>query len=120
MAADPLDVWYSNVFPEPIVCWSCGHYLDERCHRGVEKGVPCCEGKRHQCNGYAFPGRPPPRRGGDGWLNDRQDRTPLQGHYSLVDGMVVYTHVRGFGQDRERIHVRVNERCGECGGIHMA
>lgn len=127
---DPLDVWYTNAFPEPIVCWSCSHFLDEKCHRDVDRGVVCPDcthtvsddplRKRNKCNGYAFPGRPPPRRRGDGWMNDRQDRTPLMNYYCLKDGVVMYVHVTGFGEDKERVHVMTNVRCHHCGSVHDA
>ncbi|EKX36193.1 hypothetical protein GUITHDRAFT_117715 [Guillardia theta CCMP2712] len=88
--------------PDPIVCWSCGHYLGDKCHSLVRSGVTCREMKgKARCNGYAFPGKPPPV--------EKQDRSALQDHYILSNGRMLFVHVRG----EDRIHVPINEPCQE-------
>jgi len=112
--AKPWDTRVSHL-PDPICCWSCGHYLGDPCHWNVNRPNyrPCALGLG-ACNGYAFPGKPPCRRANG---DDTQDRAPLQDHYSLVDGRIVFTHRTG---GEGRVHVAVNDRCDFCGMVHEA
>lgn len=122
--AKPWDTRVSYL-PEPIVCWSCGHYLGDDCRecaRGgcyvAEHRAPAFRNRPRKCNGHAFPGSSPCRRpGGDENQRDKQDREPLKEHYSLLNGAVVYTHVLDGDQ---RVHVPVNRACAVCGALHQA
>ncbi|EKX36131.1 hypothetical protein GUITHDRAFT_117636 [Guillardia theta CCMP2712] len=101
---DLLDVWYKNWMPEPIVCWSCGHFLGEKCHYKGGRNVPCRHGgesgtsRRNpfQCNGFASQEEPAPVR---------RNHTPLPNYFALVDGHVMYVEVNG----EEKVFVPLNE-----------